>query len=85
MITGYERNEENIIKDGARKDRFHSLAPGRTVIRVLPPYSKRGVWFKSILEGCPILSPSTERSSSPVATSDWQSALGISARGGGTS
>lgn len=50
MITGYERNEENIIKDGARKDRFHSLAPGRTVIRVLPPYSKRGVWFKSILE-----------------------------------
>lgn len=50
MIKGYARNEEAIEKEGATGARFHSLAPGRTVLRILPPYSERGVWFRSVLE-----------------------------------
>lgn len=51
MIQGYKRDPEAIQRDANRKDtKFHSFQSGRTVIRVLPPWSARGVWFKPILE-----------------------------------
>lgn len=51
MIQGYKRDPDAIQRDANRKDtKFHSFQPGRTVIRVLPPWSARGVWFKPILE-----------------------------------
>lgn len=31
---------------------FHFLKPGRTVLRILPAYSEKGVWFRKLSEYC---------------------------------
>jgi len=50
-IRGYKTNPEEIQREAQNKNqKFHSFQAGRTIIRVLPPYSERGVWFKSISE-----------------------------------
>jgi len=51
LINGYKRDPDAIQRDANQKNtKFHSFQSGRTVIRVLPPWSERGVWFKPILE-----------------------------------
>ncbi len=57
----FERNEEALIrerekdkesKEGGNSDwsMFHFLKPGRTVLRILPPYNEKGVWFRGLKE-----------------------------------
>jgi gp32-like DNA binding protein len=51
LINGYKTDPDAIKREANRKDtKFHSFQSGRTVMRVLPPWSDRGVWFKPILE-----------------------------------
>lgn len=51
MIQGYKPDPDAIQREANRKDtKFHSFQGGRTVMRVLPPWSERGVWFKPLLE-----------------------------------
>ena len=47
----YDRNEEAILKSGNKKDfnNFYYFRAGKTVMRILGPYSNKGVWFKPFL------------------------------------
>jgi hypothetical protein len=45
-LKTFDRNEDN-LKGGTY---FYFLKKGRTVLRVLPPYSERGVWFEQVNE-----------------------------------
>ena len=45
----YERDVKAIESDG-RASATHSLRAGTTTIRVLPPYSKKGLWYRRIHE-----------------------------------
>ena len=47
----YDRNEEAILTEGSRKgaNNFYYFRPGKTVIRILGPFSSKGVWFKPFL------------------------------------
>lgn len=46
----FERNEENVKSDGKKSGRFYTFKEGKTTLRILPPYSERGVWFRPRLE-----------------------------------
>lgn len=51
MIQGYKRDPDAIQRDSQNKNaKFYSFQSGRSVIRILPPWSARGVWFKPIYE-----------------------------------
>ncbi len=46
----YERKEDAILNEGNRKsNNFYYFRPGKTVFRILGPYSDKGIWFKSFL------------------------------------
>ena len=47
----YDRNEEAILTEGSRKgsNNFYYFKAGKTVLRILGPYSAKGVWFKPFL------------------------------------
>lgn len=47
-ISGYKRNEDAI--KGNSKSNVYSFKNGKTVLRILPAYSDRGVWFRPISE-----------------------------------
>lgn len=55
----FERNEKALAAEREKDKRaekengsnvFYTLKPGRTVLRVLPPYSSAGVWFREMHE-----------------------------------
>lgn len=48
-FKSYQRNEQAIAEDG-RSSPTYSLKQGTTVLRVMPPYSEKGFWYKKIHE-----------------------------------
>lgn len=47
----YDRNEDAILTEGNKKgfNNFYFFKAGKTVLRILGPYSDKGVWFKPFL------------------------------------
>lgn len=47
----YDRNEKAILTEGNRRGtgNFYYFRAGKTVMRILGPYSNKGVWFKPFL------------------------------------
>lgn len=70
----YDRNEKAILNDGNKKGNFYYFKPGKTVLRILGPYSDKGVWFKPILpyffklgdERVNLLSPREQGGKDPI-------------------
>jgi hypothetical protein len=48
-FKSYERNAAAIESDGQNR-LVTSLKNGKTTVRIMPPYSERGVWFKKVNE-----------------------------------
>ncbi len=60
---GFQRNEYVLQRERAKDQKqqqatqngdenrvpTYKISPGKTTLRVLPPYSERGVWFKETL------------------------------------
>ena len=46
----YNKDRKQAIKDEGTKVPFYYLKKGKTILRVLPPYSAEGVWFKEFYE-----------------------------------
>lgn len=49
MLKVYDRNEDAILNDGKKNGNFYYFKAGKTVLRIIGPYSNKGVWFKPFL------------------------------------
>lgn len=53
MSFGYKTDREAVKREDEKrraKGKFYSFKPGRTMIRVLPPWSSAGIWFRPTLD-----------------------------------